>query len=104
MKGDINESCCCSHLWHGTPRYEDFPEPVPGEGETLVKVLAAGLHPIVRMLADNSHYGSAHMLPMIPGVDGVGQLEDGRRVYFGLTRPPYGTMAELAAVPAHTPD
>jgi len=33
-------------------------------------------------------------VPMVPGVDGVGTLEDGRRVYFGATRPPFGTMAE----------
>ncbi|HVU68771.1 MAG TPA: zinc-binding alcohol dehydrogenase family protein [Ktedonobacteraceae bacterium] len=87
------------HAFGEAPRFEEFAEPMLAESEVMVNVLAAGLHPIVRMLADGSHYGSAHMLPLVAGVDGVGQLEDGQRVYFGLTRPPYGTMAERAAVP-----
>src|SRR6202012_2862707 len=28
------------------------------------------------------------------GVDGVGRLEDGQRVYFGAAHPPFGTFAE----------
>ncbi len=34
---------------------------------------------------------------MIPGIDGTGQLPDGRAVYFGGVRPPYGPMAQRAA-------
>jgi len=80
------------------PRYGTFQDPVPGDGEVPVKVTAAGLHPIVRALARGAHYGSSGMLPMIPGVDGVGRLKDGSRVFFGGARPPYGTFAELAMV------
>ncbi len=87
------------HTFGAAPHFEEFPDPTPGAGEALVQVLAAGLHPIVRVLADGSHYGSTHTLPMIPGIDGVGRLDDGTRVYFGMTRPPYGTMAERAVVP-----
>lgn len=76
------------------PRYAEFADPVAGEGEVLVEVKAAGLHPIVKGLASGSHYGSVGELPLVPGVDGVGRLADGRRVYFGATRPPYGTFAE----------
>ena len=83
----------------GLPRIEEFPEPIASEGEMLVEVLAAGLHPVVKALADGSHYGSTGELPLVPGVDGVGILEDGTRVYFGGVRPPYGTMAERAVVP-----
>ena len=83
----------------GLPRIEEFPEPIASEGEVLVEVLAAGLHPVVKALADGSHYGSTGELPLVPGVDGVGILEDGTRVYFGGVRPPYGTMAERAVVP-----
>jgi NADPH:quinone reductase-like Zn-dependent oxidoreductase len=54
------------------------------------------LHPIVKSLANGSHYGSTGVLPFVPGVDGVGRLEDGTRVYFGATRPPFGTFAEYA--------
>lgn len=76
------------------PRYQSFEEPVPGEDEVLVRVSAAGLHPIVKALANGSHYGSSGVLPFIAGVDGVGHLEDGTRVLFGLSRPPFGTFAE----------
>lgn len=87
------------HTFGEAPRFEEFGEPVLDEGEVLVQVLAAGLHPIVKTLAAGSHYGSTETLPMIPGIDGVGRLKDGRRVYFSGTRPPYGTMAQRAAVP-----
>jgi len=76
------------------PRYGEFASPAAGDGEVLVEVKAAGLHPIVKGLASGKHYGSTGQLPLIPGVDGVGRLADGKRVYFGATRPPYGTFAE----------
>jgi len=79
------------------PRFADFADPVVGDGEILVEVTAAGLHPIVRMLASGGHYGSQSTLPMIPGIDGTGRLPDGRAVYFGGVRPPYGPMAQRAA-------
>jgi NADPH2:quinone reductase len=82
-----------------SPRYADFPDPVPAENEMLVRVKAAGLHPIVKGLASGAHYASSGALPAICGIDGVGVLEDGRRIYFGALRPPYGTMAELAVTP-----
>jgi NADPH:quinone reductase-like Zn-dependent oxidoreductase len=81
------------------PAYQTFPDPVPMEGEALVQVRACGLHPIVKALALGQHYMGTSEVPFIPGVDGVGSLEDGRRVYFGLARRPWGTMAELAAAP-----
>ena len=76
------------------PRYTEFVDPVAGNGEVLIEVKTAGLHPIVKGLANGSHYGSSGELPFVPGVDGVGRLEDGSRVYFGATRSPYGTFAE----------
>jgi NADPH:quinone reductase-like Zn-dependent oxidoreductase len=82
------------------PRYTTFEEPVAGEGELLVNVRAAGLHPIVKALANGSHYGSTGVLPFVPGVDGVGHLMDGRRVYFGIARSPFGTFAERTVAPA----
>jgi NADPH:quinone reductase-like Zn-dependent oxidoreductase len=86
------------------PRFAEFEAPTPTEREVLVRVTAAGLHPVVRALATGEHYGSARpdspdALPMIPGVDGVGRLPDGTRVYFGGARDPYGTMAEIAPAP-----
>jgi len=87
------------------PSYATFTDPVPAEGEKLVTITAAGLHQIVKSLANGTHYGSTGELPFIPGVDGVGRLEDGTRVYFGGARSPFGTFAErgLAAHPMCIP-
>lgn len=76
------------------PRYQDFAEPTPAEGEILVKVRAAGLHPVVKAIASGAHYSSKGEVPVIPGIDGVGTLDDGSRVYFGFARRPWGTMCE----------
>lgn len=84
------------HAFDAPPRYASFTDPIPQEGEVLVRVTAAGLHPIVRALANGTHYGSTGKLPFVPGVDGVGRLEDGARIYFGVTRSPFGTFAERA--------
>jgi NADPH:quinone reductase-like Zn-dependent oxidoreductase len=80
--------------YDAAPRFGAFEEPVAGEGELLVNVTAAGLHPIVKALANGSHYGSTGVFPFVPGVDGVGRLADGRRVFFGAVRSPFGTFAE----------
>ena len=62
------------------PQYQLFDAPRPaGEHETLVDVLAVGLHPRVRSGAAGAHYTSTGKLPMIPGIDGVGRRPDGTR-------------------------
>ena len=81
------------------PRYQDFAEPKAGEGEVLIDVKAAGLHPIVKALASGAHYAGKGEVPAVPGVDGVGTLEDGSRVYFGFARKPWGTMCERTVAP-----
>jgi len=50
-------------------------------------------------MASGSHYGSHRELPVICGIDGVGVLDDGTRVFCGGSPPPYGMMAELTVVP-----
>jgi NADPH:quinone reductase-like Zn-dependent oxidoreductase len=77
-----------------SPRYEEFATPDPADGQLLVDMLAAGLHPRVRSGANGTHYTSNGRLPMIPGVDGVGKLPDGRSVYFVADDDAPGTMAE----------
>src|SRR5580658_5546009 len=84
------------HSFDAPPGYTTFADPVAAEGELFVTVTAAGLHPIVKGLASGTHYGSSGELPFVPGVDGVGRLENGTRVYFGGSRPPFGTFAERA--------
>ena len=81
------------------PKYQSFPDPVDAEGEALVQVRAAGLHPIVKALAAGAHYAGGTEVPLVPGLDGVGELEDGSRVFFMFVRKPWGTMAERAAAP-----
>jgi NADPH:quinone reductase-like Zn-dependent oxidoreductase len=81
-----------------TPVYGDFAEPEPAPGENRVRVTAAALSPTVKSRASGAHYSSTHQFPFVVGVDGVGRLDDGRRVYFGLPRAPYGAMAEETVV------
>jgi NADPH:quinone reductase-like Zn-dependent oxidoreductase len=81
------------------PKYQSFPNPVAEEGETSIQVRAAGLHPIVKALASGTHYAGGTEVPFVPGVDGVGTLEDGSRVYFTFARKPWGAMSELTVAP-----
>ena len=87
------------HAFGKPPRFEQFAEPAAGEGEALVHVLAAALHPSTRAVASGSHYASPLELPAVCGLDGCGRLDDGTRVFFGGPRPPGGTMAQRCAVP-----
>jgi NADPH:quinone reductase-like Zn-dependent oxidoreductase len=87
------------HALGEAPRDEDFAEPTPDKDEALVRMRAASLKSSDRMMADGSHYDSLGELPAVVGLDGVGVLEDGTRVYCGGPRPPYGTMAEQTVVP-----
>ncbi|MGP8077739.1 MAG: quinone oxidoreductase family protein [Thermoplasmata archaeon] len=80
------------------PYYGDFTEPTAQPGETLVSVTAAAVSPLVLSRASGTHYSAEAALPFVPGVDGVGRTPDGRRVYFAFPRPPFGSMAERAAI------
>lgn len=81
------------------PSYAEFPAPVAcANGELVVEVLAAGLHPRVRAQADGSHYTSNGELPLVPGVDGVGRGQDGRLRYFVLVDSALGAMAEQTLI------
>jgi NADPH2:quinone reductase len=86
------------HTFGAAPRFEPFADPVPQEGEVLVYVRAASLKPVDRQLGEGVHFASRRELPLVCGVDGVGVLEDGTRVFFGGPRPPYGAMAERTVV------
>jgi NADPH:quinone reductase-like Zn-dependent oxidoreductase len=79
------------------PHYLPFDVPQPRTGdEMLVDVLAAGLHPRVRSGAAGVHYAGTGTLPMIPGIDAVGQRPDGKRIYFVADDDALGTMADKA--------
>jgi len=82
------------------PVYGDFAEPEPAAGENRIVVTAAALSTVVKSRASGAHYSAGSSFPFVVGIDGVGRLDDGRRVYFLLPRAPYGSMAETTVVPA----
>ena len=65
-----------------------------------VRVAAAGLHHLDLHKASGTFYTGPRPLPCVVGTDGVGRLEDGRRVYFDASAEPYGSMAERTLVPS----
>jgi NADPH:quinone reductase-like Zn-dependent oxidoreductase len=81
-----------------TPVYGDFREPVPGPGEVRVAVRAAALSELVKSRASGRHYSGSTPPPFVVGIDGVGVLDDGRRVYFALPSAPFGSMSERTIV------
>jgi NADPH:quinone reductase-like Zn-dependent oxidoreductase len=89
------------HEVGGIPRYEEFPDPVAGEGEVIIDVKAVAVENVDKMVAAGEHYASKQytsQLPAIPGFDGVGTLPDGAVVGFANPRPPYGALAEQTVV------
>lgn len=81
------------------PRYTEAPEPeVMSTNEIVVDVIAAALSPRVRSQAAGTHYTSTAELPLIPGIDGVGRLSDGKLIYFLLPDTNKGAMAERTIV------
>jgi len=77
-----------------TPVYGDVPVPAPSAGENRITVTAAALTQVTKSRASGTHYSSSRQFPLVAGIDGVGRLDDGSRVYFVMPRAPYGAMAE----------
>lgn len=82
-----------------TPRYADIAEPKAAEGEHRIEVLAAAMSQVVKGRAAGRHYTGGGGFPSVAGIDGIGRLESGQRVYFASLKPGYGSMAEIAVVP-----
>jgi NADPH:quinone reductase-like Zn-dependent oxidoreductase len=74
------------HALGKPPRFEEFPDPIPGEGEMLIHVSAATLKPVDKQMAAGTHYASPREFPVVCGMDGVGRLEDSTRAFFGGAR------------------
>ena len=85
------------------PGYADFAEPEPAERLQLMDVLATGIHPVTRPLAEGRHYGSDGRYPLVPGVDCVARGADGVARYAGFVSAPWGTLAERIAAPMGLP-
>jgi len=80
------------------PIFGEFQSPVQHGGLEVVTVTAAALTNLTKGRASGSHYSSENRYPFVPGVDGVGTLADGRRVYFVMPEAPFGAMAEQTLV------
>src|SRR5512144_1565161 len=72
----------------------EVPDPVPGEGQTLVDVRAAGVN-YADVLIREGRYPQAPPLPFVPGSEIAGETHDGRRVV-GFVRADGGGYAEKA--------
>lgn len=76
--------------------------PVAGEGEVRVRVTAASITPLDVLCATGTSYFGAPATPYVPGVQGVGELDDGTAVWFGTSagmQPGDGSIAEWAIAP-----
>jgi NADPH:quinone reductase-like Zn-dependent oxidoreductase len=81
-----------------SPVYGQFDEPSAQRGQAVITVRASALSQLTKSRASGSHYSSHNQFPAIPGTDGVGRTEDGRRVYFALPEAPFGALAEKSLV------
>ncbi|MEO7215887.1 zinc-binding alcohol dehydrogenase family protein [Mucilaginibacter sp.] len=77
------------------PKIENIAEPIAKPHEQIVNVTAASIKNLDRMRAKGLHYDKYTSFPAVVGIDGVGKLEDGKRVY---TSSPNGMMAERVAI------
>ena len=86
------------HKLGTAPKYEDFADPTPNAEQALITVKAASVKNLDKGRASGAHYASYKELPAIVGIDGVGVLSDGTRVYaVGIS----GMIAEKAVINKH---
>lgn len=78
----------------------DHPSPpAPSSEQVTLKVLAAGLHQLVRGQVTGTHYTTkTAVLPYVPGADGVGVTPEGQVLYFNSIAQG-GAFAESITVP-----
>ncbi len=90
------------------PEVGERPSPEAGEGHTLVRVTAVPVVPLDLLCASGTSYFGSPQVPYVPGVQGVGVVEQsgsvptGTRVWFATKAgmaPGDGAMAELCVVP-----
>ena len=58
-----------------TPAVAEMPTPGPGSGQVLIKLRAAGMNPMDRMLASGAWKPMPATFPMVLGADGAGVVE-----------------------------
>jgi NADPH:quinone reductase-like Zn-dependent oxidoreductase len=89
------------------PEYREHPDPEPAPGRAVVRVTAAPVVPLDLLCASGTSYFGVPQVPYVPGVQGVGVVEEsstvapGERVFFSTSAgmaPGDGSMAERAVV------
>jgi NADPH:quinone reductase-like Zn-dependent oxidoreductase len=81
------------------PAVGDRDIPVPGDGLRRIRVTAAPIAALDLLCASGTSYFGVPATPYVPGVQGVGELDDGSPVWFATSagmRPGDGSMAEFA--------
>jgi NADPH:quinone reductase-like Zn-dependent oxidoreductase len=81
------------------PVVGDRDTPAPDDGQRRIRVTAAPIVPLDLVCASGTSYFGVPATPYVPGVQGVGELDDGSAVWFATTagmRPGDGSMAQFA--------
>jgi NADPH:quinone reductase-like Zn-dependent oxidoreductase len=90
-----------------SPRYGDHPDPADRPGSSVVRVTAAPIVPLDQLCASGRSYFGRPATPYVPGVQGVGVVEEsavlpaGTRVFFATSAgmaPGDGSYAERCLV------
>jgi NADPH:quinone reductase-like Zn-dependent oxidoreductase len=90
------------------PEIGEAPDPVRGEGEVLIRIVAVARNPIDINCGAGRFYGGSPPVPYVPGCEGVGHVVEGESLApgtlvwihgagIGVRRD--GVLGELAAVP-----
>jgi NADPH:quinone reductase-like Zn-dependent oxidoreductase len=88
--------------------HDEHPDPARTKGQSIVRVTAAPVVPLDLLCASGTSYFGPPELPYVPGVQGVGVVEQsdvvtaGTKVFFATSAgmsPGDGSFAELCAVP-----
>ncbi|GAA4245372.1 zinc-binding dehydrogenase [Dactylosporangium darangshiense] len=85
------------------PVVAEYEAPQDGPDTRAVTVTAAPITPLDVLCASGTSYFGAPAVPYVPGVQGVGTLDDGTPVWFATDagmRPGDGSLAQRASVPA----
>jgi NADPH:quinone reductase-like Zn-dependent oxidoreductase len=90
------------------PSWAEHPDPVAADGRGVVRVTAAPIVPLDLLAASGTSYFGRPAVPYVPGVQGVGVVEEsstlaaGTRVWFATSAgmaPGDGSLAQRCAVP-----
>jgi NADPH:quinone reductase-like Zn-dependent oxidoreductase len=86
------------HAAGAEPQVGEFDEPSPDDGHVVLDVSVAGVNPIDIRLA-SGQLGQPRV-PSVVGLEAVGTLADGRRVYCGASVSPHGSWAARTLIDA----